>query len=119
MASAHGFGGHAAESQVPDEQDPDGLLNSEPEEEEEEEEPEGSSSSGENERALQHMKRSRANEKEADMFVDLGQFFGSIPPEQQISICRAYGSYLAAVQRARIPKKPRTYIKSGLFRKKH
>lgn len=117
MAAAHGFGGHAAESQVvPDEQDPDGLLESAGSEEEEEHE--GSSSSGENERALKHMVHKREREQEADMFVDLGQFFGSIPPEQQISICRAYGSYLAAVQRARIPKKPRTYIKTGLFSKK-
>lgn len=63
------------------------------------------------------MKRERAFVETEDTFVDLAQFFGSIPHAQQISICRAYGSYLAAVDRARDIKRPRTYHKTGLFKK--
>lgn len=42
---------------------------------------------------------------------DLAEFFGDIDPGQQISICRAYASYLAAQNRARKPGYPSTYIK--------
>lgn len=41
---------------------------------------------------------------------DLGEFFGDIHPKQQIAICRAYASYLAAQSRARKPGYPQTYI---------
>lgn len=40
---------------------------------------------------------------------DLTEFFGDIPPKDQIAICRAYASYLAAQNRARKPGKPATY----------
>lgn len=40
---------------------------------------------------------------------DLSEFFGDIEPSQQIAICRAYASYLAAQLRARKPGKPATY----------
>jgi len=42
---------------------------------------------------------------------DLAEFFGDVEPSQQISICRAYASYLAAQSRARKPGYPSTYIK--------
>jgi len=42
---------------------------------------------------------------------DLAEFFGDLDIPQQISICRAYASYLAAQSRARKPGYPATYIK--------
>lgn len=33
---------------------------------------------------------------------ELAEFFGDIPPAQQISICRAYASYLAAAHRGKL-----------------
>jgi len=42
---------------------------------------------------------------------DLAEFFGDIDIPQQISICRAYASYLAAQSRARKPGFPGHYIK--------
>lgn len=42
---------------------------------------------------------------------DLAEFFGDIDFGQQISICRAYASYLAAQSRARKPGYPSTYIR--------
>jgi len=42
---------------------------------------------------------------------DLAEFFGDLDIPQQISICRAYASYLAAQSRARKPGYPGTYIK--------
>jgi len=56
-------------------------------------------------------------EREAEMH-DLADFFGNVPREKQISICRAYGSYLAALERAAQPVAKRTYFKSGLFKKR-
>jgi len=56
-----------------------------------------------------------------EVMLDLADFFGSVPREKQISICRAYGSYLAALERAaHAPATPakRTYFKSGLFKKR-
>lgn len=53
-----------------------------------------------------------------EAFLDLADFFGSVPRAQQISICRAYGSYLASLERASKPVvMPRTYHRSGLFKK--
>lgn len=42
---------------------------------------------------------------------DLAEFFGDLDIPQQISICRAYASYLAAQSRARKPGFPGHYIK--------
>jgi len=42
---------------------------------------------------------------------DLAEFFGDVDAPQQIAICRAYASYLAAQSRARKPGLPPTYIK--------
>jgi len=53
-----------------------------------------------------------------EAFLDLADFFGDVPREKQISICRAYGSYLAALERAAQPVAKRTYFKSGLFKKR-
>lgn len=53
-----------------------------------------------------------------EAFLDLADFFGAVPREKQISICRAYGSYLAALERAAQPVAKRTYFKSGLFKKR-
>lgn len=41
---------------------------------------------------------------------DLAEYFGDIDPAQQIAICRAYASYLAAQSRARKPGHPATYM---------
>lgn len=60
-----------------------------------------------------------ARKRERDeAFLDLADFFGDVPREKQISICRAYGSYLAALERAAQPVAKRTYFKSGLFKKR-
>jgi len=65
---------------------------------------------------------SQKRKRERDeVMLDLADFFGSVPREKQISICRAYGSYLAALERAaHAPATPakRTYFKSGLFKKR-
>jgi len=53
-----------------------------------------------------------------EVMLDLADFFGSVPREKQISICRAYGSYLAALERAAATPAKRTYFKSGLFKKR-
>lgn len=37
-----------------------------------------------------------------DQDPELAEFFGDIPPAQQIAICRAYASYLAAQHRGKI-----------------
>jgi len=60
-------------------------------------------------------KRKRERDEELH---DLADFFGDVPREKQISICRAYGSYLAALERAAQPVAKRTYFKSGLFKKR-
>jgi len=41
---------------------------------------------------------------------DLAEYFGDIEPSQQIAICRAYASYLAAQSRARKPGYPAKYM---------
>lgn len=41
---------------------------------------------------------------------DLAEYFGDIEPSQQIAICRAYASYLAAQSRARKPGLPSHYM---------
>lgn len=59
--------------------------------------------------ASQHRSRRRAREDDEDDVVrnevddpELAEFFGDIPAAQQIAICRAYASYLAAQHRGKI-----------------
>lgn len=57
----------------------------------------------------EYRKRRRPREDEDDAGLrdedddpELAEFFGDIPPAQQIAICRAYASYLAAQHRGKI-----------------
>lgn len=59
--------------------------------------------------ARKHSSRRRPREDDEDDVVrdeaddpELAEFFGDIPPAQQIAICRAYASYLAAQHRGKI-----------------
>lgn len=54
-------------------------------------------------------RKRRASEAFPSGGGDLAEFFGDTDPKQQISICRAYASYLTAQNRARKPGKPRFY----------
>jgi len=57
-----------------------------------------------------HVREERKREREAAVNGDLAEYFGDIEPSQQIAICRAYASYLAAQSRARKPGHPEKYL---------